>query len=45
MNKGTDEYNYFDHELYKPRTKIEHANAWLDAFKALLVGYETKIFT
>lgn len=39
------EYRYFDEELYKRRTKIEHANAWLDAFKALLVRYEKKIFT
>jgi len=39
------EYKYFDDELYKRRTKIEHANAWLDAFKALLVRYEKKIFT
>lgn len=39
------EYKYFDDELYKQRTKIEHANAWLDAFKALLVRYEKKIVT
>ena len=42
---STDQYRYFDDELYKRRTKIEHANAWLDAFKALLVRYETKAFT
>ncbi|OMP74470.1 IS5 family transposase [[Flexibacter] sp. ATCC 35208] len=42
---STDQYRYFDDELYKKRTKIEHANAWLDAFKALLVRYETKAFT
>lgn len=41
----TSEYKYFDDELYKRRTKIEHANAWLDAYKALLVRYEKKIFT
>ncbi len=41
----TIEYKYFDDELYKNRTKIEHANAWLDAFKALLVRYEKRIFT
>ncbi|WPV63895.1 hypothetical protein [Chitinophaga sp. LS1] len=34
---STDQYRYFDDELYKRRIKIEHANAWLDAFKALLV--------
>lgn len=39
------EYKYFDDELYKSRTKIEHANAWQDAFKALLVRYEKKIST
>lgn len=39
------EYKYFDDELYKRRTKVEHANAWPDAFKALLVRYEKKIFT
>lgn len=46
-NSKQDEiqYNYFDDELYKRRTRIEHANAWLDAFKALLVRYEKKIFT
>ena len=41
----TIEYRYFDDQLYKARTKIEHANAWLDAYKALLVRYEKKIFT
>lgn len=30
----------FDEELYKRRTVIERANAWLDAFKALLVRFE-----
>lgn len=45
-NKEQDEeYRYFDEELYKRRTKIEHANAWMDAFKALLIRYETKIVT
>ncbi len=37
----TTGYRYFDEELYKRRTVIEHANAWLDSFKALLVRYET----
>jgi transposase len=37
----TDEYLYFDEELYRRRTVIEHANAWIDSFKALLVRYET----
>lgn len=35
-------YVYFDEELYKKRTVIEQANAWLDSFKALLIRYETK---
>jgi transposase len=36
-------YQYFDELLYKRRTKIEHANAWMDSFKALLVRFETII--
>lgn len=40
--KQQNQYIYFDEELYKKRTVIEHANAWLDSFKALLVRYETK---
>lgn len=43
--KECDEYRYFDEELYKRRTKIEHANAWMDAFKALLIRYEKLIVT
>jgi transposase len=39
----TDAWVYFDEELYKRRTVIEHANAWLDSFKALLVRYETNV--
>ena len=30
----------FDEELYKKRSVIEHANAWIDGFKALLVRFE-----
>ena len=37
-----DQYQYFDDLLYKRRMKIEHTNAWMDSFKALLVRYETK---
>ncbi len=40
----TDE-PFFDELLYKRRTKIEHANAWMDSFKALLVRFETRDFT
>ena len=37
----TDDDTFFDPELYRRRTVVEHANAWLDAFKNLLVRYET----
>jgi len=30
----------FDQELYQDRSVIEHANAWIDGFKALLVRFE-----
>lgn len=30
----------FDNELYKDRSVIEHANAWIDGFKVLLVRFE-----
>lgn len=41
---ATDEhYVYFDEELYRRRTVAEHANAWLDSFKTLLVRYETTV--
>lgn len=30
----------FDKELYVDRYVIEHANAWIDAFKALLIRFE-----
>jgi len=41
----TENYVYFDEELYKCRTVIEHANAWMDSFKALLVRFEKKTNT
>jgi transposase len=41
----TGAYRYFEEQLYKRRTKIEHANAWMDAFKALLVRYEKLLRT
>lgn len=41
----TEDYVYFDQELYKQRYVIERTNAWLDGFKALLVRYEVKIKT
>jgi len=43
--KSTLEYQYFDEQLYENRTKIERANAWMDAFKALLVRYERLLTT
>ena len=33
----------FDEELYKDRSVIEHANAWMDGFKALLVRFEFSV--
>jgi transposase len=39
----SDDYQYFDDELYKERFVIERANAWLDGFKGLLIRYEKKI--
>lgn len=36
---------YFDEELYKRRTVIERANAWIDGFKALIIRYEKTIST
>jgi transposase len=33
----------FDHELYADRSVIEHANAWIDGFKALLVRFEFSV--
>lgn len=36
-----DRDDYFDPELYKHRAVIEHAFAWMDAFKSLLIRFET----
>jgi hypothetical protein len=33
----------FDDELYKDRSIIEHSNAWVDGFKALLVRFEFSV--
>ena len=33
----------FDDELYADRSVIEHANAWIDGFKALLVRFEFSV--
>ncbi|MBD2767110.1 IS5 family transposase [Hymenobacter sp. BT664] len=39
----TDDDTFFDPELYRRRVVGEHANAWLDGFKTLLVRYETSV--
>ncbi len=39
---STEEYVYFDEQLFKRRNGIEQANAWLYSFKALLIRFETK---
>ena len=39
----TDDETFFDPELYRRRTFVEHTNAWLDSFKTLLVRYETSV--
>ena len=36
-----DRDDYFDRLLYKHRVVIEHAFAWMDAFKSLLIRFET----
>ena len=33
----------FDEQLYKDRSVIEHSNAWIDGFKALLVRFEFSV--
>jgi hypothetical protein len=43
--RQNEHYQYFNEELYKYRTVIEHANAWMDSFKALLVRLEKKAST
>jgi transposase len=39
---GKNDVSFFDDQLYKQRFVIERTNAWLDAFKAILVRFETK---
>jgi len=38
---GEENESIFDRLLYKQRFVIERTNAWLDAFKAILVRFET----
>jgi transposase len=40
-NEVKHRFEYFDELLYQNRYVIERAFAWLDAFKALLIRYET----
>ena len=44
-SKNTDNQPLLDHQLYKERFSVERTNAWIDAFKALLVRFETKAQT
>ena len=39
--KNTDYEHFVDDELYKERFSVERTNAWIDAFKTLLVRFET----
>ena len=39
----SEQYQYFDEQLYKERYVIERTNAWLDGFKGLLIRYEKKV--
>ena len=39
----TDAAALFDPERYRRRAAAEHANAWLDSFKTLLVRDETSV--
>ena len=41
-SKSTDHQPLLDDELYKCRFCVERSNAWIDAFKCLLVRFETK---
>ena len=41
-SKNTDNQPLPDDELYKERFSVERTNAWIDAFKSLLVRFETK---
>ena len=41
-SKNTDNQPLLDDLLYKERFSVERTNAWIDAFKALLIRFETK---
>ena len=38
---GKNDTSFFDNLLYEKRFVIERTNAWLDAFKAILIRFET----
>lgn len=40
--KNIDSQPLLDDELYKERFAVERTNAWMDAFKALIIRFETK---
>lgn len=42
-NCQTDDDNFFNSELYRRRTLVEHTNDWLDSFKILLGRDETRV--
>ena len=44
-SKTTDNQALFDKKLFKERFSVERTNAWIDAFKILLVRFETKAHT
>ena len=44
-SKNTDNQPLLDDLLYKERFSVERTNAWIDAFKALLIRFETKAHT
>lgn len=41
-SKSIDNQVLIDDELYEERFYVERTNAWIDAFKTLLVRFETK---
>ena len=41
-SRNTDNQPLLDDLLYKERFSVERTNAWIDAFKALLIRFETK---
>jgi len=41
-SKNTDNQALKDDQLYKERFSVERTNAWIDAFKTLLIRFETK---